>query len=323
MLIPFTESHVVEAAKPTERDLLEARAVILNELGAAPSRSPEELKKVLTRARGLPDKKGGARETVEIATKEDGSKMVNDNDPTLLRLRLERAIDELLGLLSADGLIMRSLGGLYGPAHIAIYTKEPGDYGNSGPSFNYFPNTPTFATTGDDSQWRLVRSQRGEGQVLVSMQLANDMEGFISERGVSTFREAIRCYQQGLYMAAVNMLAATSEAAWVAVALEVKDDSALAIELSGQERISVIIDKSTDAMFRHKVLRSEINSLKSHAHHLRDLRNYGLHPSGDVSEERKGAFTEAGASNLFMMCRGYFSNLKLAFAELKAQKADT
>jgi hypothetical protein len=66
---------------------------------------------------------------------------------------------------------------------------------------------------------------------------------------------------------------------------------------------------------------SVINDVAAHGAHLRDIRNYALHPGGSDDDEREPAFTEAGCTALFMASRRYFVKLAEAWANAASPTA--
>jgi hypothetical protein len=54
---------------------------------------------------------------------------------------------------------------------------------------------------------------------------------------------------------------------------------------------------------------TEIRAVESHAGHLRDLRNDGLHPRSQPDEQEEPAYTEVGADQLLETSRRYLYRL--------------
>ncbi|MEE1652236.1 hypothetical protein V1260_15770 [Brachybacterium sp. J144] len=114
----------------------------------------------------------------------------------------------------------------------------------------------------------------------------------------------------GLFIAAVDLLGAASEAAWFGLGTRVSDDGQLADLIARGQNAAAVIDRTAEAIRRGKAWESRsLNDLRAQAAHLRDLRNYGLHPTGEPDEDREPAFTEAGCAVLYMRAPRYFRQL--------------
>ncbi|MBW4042126.1 MAG: hypothetical protein HIU86_08365 [Acidobacteria bacterium] len=89
-----------------------------------------------------------------------------------------------------------------------------------------------------------------------------------------------------------------------------------------EENPAEVIDRTSQAIGRANALaRHALVDVRARAAHLRELRNYGLHPVGDAQDELEEACTEAGAAVLFLAARSYF--LTLDRARLALVRAST
>lgn len=141
------------------------------------------------------------------------------------------------------------------------------------------------------------------------------IEDLLGERGLRCISEALAAHRRGLHLAAVNMLGAASEAAWYAIGERLRDGSpALAVSLD-EGRTAQVLRLVADNLEKVKYdngrpARTDVGELRVTAIHLRDLRNYGLHPRDDISTSHEPAFTEAGAALLTLQANRYFHRLR-------------
>lgn len=107
-----------------------------------------------------------------------------------------------------------------------------------------------------------------------------------------------------------------SEAAWYEVASRLEPESrelASALARNGTGEVQRLVAN----LFREKNrrARSMTNELLAHGSYLRDLRNYGVHPTADQDPGQMHAFTELGCTVLVMETHRYLARLREA-AEL-------
>lgn len=313
-------SDVIEAAvTPSLPDLLEARSMILATLAENGSLTIDDLTHAVLRPHGIAVAEAHGEQLTVVVGAGDPREDFDPNDPVLLRRRARRAVRESLGILVADGLVMLGLGDGYGRGSDRVpmsaargSTTETGSVGISDPG-------PSFMGGSDDTlRWRLVRPASHPVQRLAQTNLLVGLEDLLRPRGVQVLEEAIRCFQSGRYLASVDLLAAASEAAWFTLGGAVKDDGKLASLVAGGERAAQVIEQTKDAILRAKALDPHrLHDVRARAAHLRELRNYGLHPVGPQQDEHEEAFTEAGAALLFMSARSYFLTLCDALTALQ------
>lgn len=150
----------------------------------------------------------------------------------------------------------------------------------------------------DDPAWRAVRLS------LTSVDLAPLLGG----RGERCFNEALEAHRRGLYLAAVNMAGAASEAAWFTLGEAMQDDIGIARAL-GEDATGRLIKRVVEKLRGAPRMATTADELFAHASYLRDLRNYGLHPRSSSEPAREGAFTESGCLILIMETHRYLVRL--------------
>ncbi|MFI8778090.1 hypothetical protein ACIGH6_13520 [Brachybacterium paraconglomeratum] len=132
----------------------------------------------------------------------------------------------------------------------------------------------------------------------------------LGARGSQVLREGIGAFQRGLFIAAVDLLGAASEAAWFGLGAYLTDDEKLQRLVAAGDNAAEVIDRSAEGVARRNAWNKRgLNDLRSQAAHFRDLRNYGLHPTGETDDDLEVAFTEAGCAVLYMAAPRYFRQL--------------
>lgn len=169
-----------------------------------------------------------------------------------------------------------------------------------------------------DCRWRLTVNSDSLRLLLARTDMANGLEELLGPRGLEVLQEAIQCFHRGRFLAAVDLLAAASEAAWFGVASAATgDDTKLDGLVARGEMVSEVIERTTGMLATRRILSiATRNDLRAQAARFRDLRNYGVHPVGDRDHDREAAFTEPGCAVLFMTARRYFQQLDEARFEL-------
>lgn len=316
MLEQYTEA-LTAAATPSAPDLLEARAGVLSVLAAQDSATIDHLVAHQLAQRDVPAS-APYNETITV-NRAAGDEAVDRDNPTIVRKRVRRAVREALGVLIADGLVMQAAGDGYRPGVDSLPLTVTLGNGSQSGSVSIPDNGPRFSGGSDDSvRWRLVRPASHPVQQLATSNLLEGLEDLLRPRGLQVLDEAVRCFQSGRYLASVDLLAAASEAAWFTLGGAVRDDTKLAGLVAGGERAAQVIEQTKDALQRVKALdASRLHDVRARAAHLRELRNYGLHPIGPHQDEHEAAFTEAGAALLFMGARSYFLVLRDALSALQ------
>lgn len=108
------------------------------------------------------------------------------------------------------------------------------------------------------------------------------------------------------------MLGAASEAAWYVVGSHLRErDPALARAVD-EDATARVIDKAAALLAQAPRQATTVREVATHAAHLRDLRNYGLHPRGEVEHSRELPFTETGCLALIMSTHRYLTRMLAA-----------
>lgn len=139
------------------------------------------------------------------------------------------------------------------------------------------------------------------------------------ERVRRCVEEGLACYRADLFLAAANMLGAASEAAWHQLAERILTAGLGSAKLSdelGKDNPSIarmqqyalhdLREMGSGFESRFGFARSALLSVEGVARFWRDLRNYGMHPSGGLAPE---TFSQASLSVQIMGASSYLGRL--------------
>lgn len=176
---------------------------------------------------------------------------------------------------------------------------------------------------GGSGWWRLVRPEESHELLITENEMLEGLQELLDSRGMATLRESLRAYRAGLYRASGTLLAAASEAAWFALAREVLTAGSAkhALAMTGEQTADII--HATDQAFAAQNLatRAVRRDLSSKAAHLRDIRNYGLHPAGAHDVDRELSLAQAAVATLMLSTRRYFVELAGILEQARSKKA--
>jgi hypothetical protein len=302
---------------PSSADILEARAVIHDVLSDGSTRHEEDLVGALAQKRGVPQVPAHDEQLVVMSDAGRWPPPSGDELP-LVRVRIRHAVREALAHLVREGVVMATTGSIYADATNSIQIKLAHSNGSSEGSLSFPSPLPELGATGSACRWRLTDEASSPRQRLARTELADGLDDLLGVRGIEVLREALACFRQGRFLAAVDLLAAASEAAWFGVgSAAAGNDTKLDSLVARGEMVSDVIERTTAIMASLKVVSQATRmDLRAQAARFRDLRNYGLHPVGDPDADREEAFSEPGSAVLFMTARRYFVQLNEARVEL-------
>lgn len=289
------------AVEPRGRDFAEVRELVLEQLGKVPSSSMNDLRVAVFAARGLT--RESLTEPVPVdAGSSSAVEALDESHPAVLSRRLQFALNAVLHDLYVEGAIAPAAGNLYGASSDSIPARGPSWRGSV--PFEHH-HTPAPAA----SRWKLAAHSVVRAD-LARADLPGGFVGLLGARGSEVLGEGVRAFHRGLFIAAVDLLGAASEAAWFGLGAEISEDSRLVELIVKGTNAAEVIDRTADAIRKRKAWDSRgLNDLRAQAAHLRDLRNYGLHPTGEPDEDREPAFSEAGCAVLYMRAPRYFRQL--------------
>lgn len=299
-----TMEKLRKAVTPSEADVAAAKLALRSRLDHASVETRGLVAEVLS-VFGIPAP--GHQEIYEVKPELEPDRAIDPEHVILKRLRMEHACKLALAELGAEGVIVAAETPQDGMIQISVHRA-----GHSGGE-NVPVSTPLLA-----SAYRVKPrlAPLVDPPALSANEFASGLGTLLSPRALECLDEALAAARRGLYLSAVNMLGAVSEAAWYEVGAGLEDDNpdlaeALANSRTGEVQ-RLIARVFTDRRGR---ARSMCNELIAHASYLRDLRNYGVHPVADQDPGQAHAFTEMGCMLLIVATHRYLARLREA-AEL-------
>lgn len=293
---------LIEAITPTRADVLAAKQVALETLADRDVARPRDIEAVIRGREGVPANTGWSGESLDLPRGGDPAVVVRRDVPQLARQRIESAVRRALAELQAEGVILP----VDNPdAHAQVRVSSRDMSGGF-----YAPLVVVAAA----SAYQLTSPvPDGAAGLLDSDVYTADLVDLARSAGQRCIAEAFRAHRRGLHLAALNMLGAASEAAWYTLGERLRGQSLpLAKALDADTRTATVISAVHDLLGPMKLpggSRVNLDELRAHATYLRDLRNYGLHPRGRVSDDLEHHFTEHAAALTFMTSHRYFMRL--------------
>jgi hypothetical protein len=293
------------AVTPSSADISVAKASVRARLSDAAVSTQELIDEALSSLGIAPP---AHREVYDIRPELEPNDAVDPDAQQLRRLRMTHAIKLALAELTAEGVIV--------PAETPHNDRIPIEVHRAGTSgAEHVPvSTPRVA---DAYRAKPRIGALGDAPALSAAEFADGLGSLLTPRALECLSEALTAYRHGLYLSAVNLLGAVSEAAWYEIGAQLQDESpdlASALARNSTGELQRMVANQYDE--RKGRARSMANELIAHASYLRDLRNYGVHPSEDQDPGQADAFTEVGCTVLVMQTHRYLARLREAGAHL-------
>ncbi len=304
----FVPEQTMEALRravlPSEADILAAKASVRARLDHAAATTSSLVAEVVADL-GVPVSR--EMETYNIQPELEPEAAVDREAAPLKRQRLSQATRLALAELAAEGVIVPARtpnsdriairihrGGTTGSEHVPVSTPDLADAYRTKPGIESATSPP----------------------LLTSAEFASGLGELLTPRARECLEEALAAYRRGLYLSAVNLLGAVSEAAWYEIAARLQGTVPELAEPVDNNRTGEVQRLVAKAFVDNRGrARSMTNELVSHASYLRDLRNYGVHPRADQDPGQGHAFTETGCFVLIIESHRYLARLREA-AEL-------
>ncbi len=292
------------AVTPAEADIAVAKAAVRARLDGAAAATQSLIEEVISSLGITPP---GHNEHYDIRPELEPDDAVDADAMQLKRSRMTHATKLAIAELVAEGVIVAA----ETPSndYIQVQVRRIGHSGAE-----HVPVSTPKMESAYRAKPRL--GALGDAPALSAAEFAAGLGTLLTPRALECLSEALAAYRRGLYLSAVNLLAAVSEAAWYQVGAGLESEStelaaALAKNSTGE------VQRLVSNVFRDKNrrARSMANELIAHASYLRDLRNYGVHPAADQDPGQADAFTELGSMVLVMETHRYLARLREA-AEL-------
>ncbi|MBB3043707.1 hypothetical protein [Nocardioides soli] len=291
------------AVTPSDADIVVAKAAVRSRISDAAAPTQTLIDDVLSSVGVTP---GERNEHYDIRPELEPKAAVDPEAMQLKRERLTHATRLAIAELIAEGVIVAAEAPGNDYIQVAVHRA-----GHSGAE-RVPVSTPKL-----EGAYR-AKPRIGpldEAPALSALEFAAGLGSLLTPRALECLSEALAAHRRGLYLSAVNLLGAVSEAAWYEVATKLEGESAeltaaLARNATGE------VQRLVANLFREKGgrARSMTNELLAHASYLRDLRNYGVHPAADQDPGQSHAFTELGCTVLVMETHRYLARLREAAA---------
>jgi hypothetical protein len=288
-----------QAVTPSDADVLAAKAEVRSRMQAAPVTVRELIVEVVE-ALGIPHTNN--LETYDVLPNVDPVEAIDPEHPAIKRQRLAQAVRLAVADLAAEGLIVPGKvrdqisvrvhrAGTTGSISVPAHTPELVHAYRAKPSLRSLLSAPTLTTE----------------------EFAAGLGTLLTPRALECLAEALAAFRRGLYLSAVNLLGAVSEAAWYRLAELLEPTVPELTEALANNRTGEIQRLVAKVFVDHRGrARSMTNELVSHASYLRDLRNYGVHPYADEDPGQSHAFTETGCLLLVIESHRYLARLREA-----------
>lgn len=236
---------------PTPHELLSARAEILDVLSDAGSHHETEFVSTAAANAGL---RGiGANQALVIVG--NSVDQVDRSDPQLASRRLRVAVRNALAELVRDGDVVAVSGSASAIGSETINLQQVFGSSTSTGSVQITVERDSLRNEGGDCRWRLASHPEGPRAQLARTDLSSGLEPLLGPRGLEVLEEAVRCFHRGRFLAAVDLLAAASEAAWFGVAAVASGaDSKLDALVARGEMVAEVTEHTTSVMSAKKVL---------------------------------------------------------------------
>jgi len=299
---PRIRDAVQQAIRPSEADVIRARAVVLDLLASSQVAHTEPLVRAVLEDGGV-DREPDREAHVHVGEiQRDPGATLDRDEPLLKRERLRTAAYEALAQLAADGILLPTDPS---KSEVDVPTGVMGSGGGWRGGTRVTTDRPEVAGGYRISSRWVTSSAVSEVATLLD---ARDLLSLLGPRGSRCWEEAVAAFNRHLYLASAGMVGAASEAAWYSLGEAMADEHRLAKPLEDDVTVKVI-QLVAERLKRAPRSTSSVNELQSQAAHLRDIRNYGLHPRSETDASLEAAFTETGCLVLLMEGRRYLARL--------------
>jgi hypothetical protein len=297
------QARIDACVTPTAADVTSAKECILRVLVRSDSATRDELIAVVLSEAELPGQNDGQDAPLNLPPGGDPERLISREMTAIARIRTLRAARIALSELAAEGVAIP----IFNPSNDNVQLSVQVG-GTTGP-YLIPARTPELGEA-----YVLPDAQRVAALPLLDASIyAQNLDDLLGQRGRRCIEEGLRAHRRGLHLAAVNMLGAASEAAWYSVGERCREQDTRLAKALDEEKTAQVISLTADLLGRVRIdghsIRDTLDDLRSQAAHYRNLRNYGLHPRTDSSDEKEMHFTESAAALLFLTAHRYFSRL--------------
>lgn len=303
---PQVQEQLAALVRPRPAEVLQAKTVMISILGTGSRTTASALIEAAITDAGseLHPRRGQFVQLWDI--ERDPAARLDPDEPLIRMQRLRLAAEEALAELELDE-VVQPMKSPASPGDVMIPAGAMSGGGGWSGAAHLTADRPALAEA-----YRLTRRMINAPE-LGPLVAGLDPAGFadlLGPRGQRCFREALRAFERGLYLSAANMLAAASEAAWYALARAARDGGDARLEKPLDEDNTVkVIALVAERLKSVPRSRSAVDELVTQAAHLRDLRNYAVHPRPDSDRHLEAQLSEIGMLALLTTGHRYLIRL--------------
>jgi hypothetical protein len=305
---PEVYAGICAAVMPTTAEVLIAKTVTLAQLDAGKSLTPADFELAVLGHFNVP-LEGFREEPYDVQPGADAEDVDRDAPP-IARQRLRYATKLAIASLVAEGALTPAASP--GNDYLSVAVHRSGHSGGE----RIPVATPSMA-----GAYRLTpgRETVATLPILDAGAFVEGLDGLLDVRARRCLEEALAASRRGLYLSALNLIGAVSEAAWYSVGEALLPMYEELAEPLAENRTAIVQHLVAQTLGTVKRQRLSVTELSKHAAYLRDLRNYGVHPRGEIDPGQEHAFTEAGCLLVLMETHRYLARL---YAAAQAAGAD-
>ena len=294
---------IEKAITPSRIDVVRAKRLILETLSTGDVVDRRTLQDALASAEGAQSQ---SDTLIEIVTPEAPADSVSDDHPQIRYLRFRVAAVEATAELAAHGLLVAIDGEFRPSGHFTFkHQTREGSTTRTG-TIHAELRLPALATA-----YRLSHNllEKPPWFLDVDLFVADLTELPLSEQLRQILSEAFKAYRNGLFLACASLIGAVSEGAWYALAEPISGET-------GKLRQALDGDRTAHVQ---KLLADEFRSVSragtgpeevlAHASVLREIRNFGVHPRENPSDDLTGFFSEEACALLILNTHRYLVKL--------------
>ena len=298
---PDIYAGICNAVMPTDADIIIAKQITLAQLVAGSSVAPSDLAQAVLDHFKVPLE--GHREEPYDVQASSTADDVDRDAPQIARQRLRYASKLAIASLVAEGILTPAVAP--GNDYLSVAVHRSGTSGGE----RVPVATPSMA-----GAYRLTpgRAATADLPILDAEAFVEGLDGLLDVRARRCLEEALAASRRGLYLSALNLIGAVSEAAWYSVGEALLPTNDELAEPLAENRTALVQHLVAEALGAVRRQRLAVTELKTHAAYLRDLRNYGVHPRGEIDPGQEHAFTEIGCLLVLMETHRYLARLYAA-----------
>jgi hypothetical protein len=298
---PDVYAGICDAVMPTDAELIVAKQTTLAQFAGGKSVTPSDLEQAVLEHFKIP-LEGHREEPYDVQPTSSASNVDRDA-PQIARQRLRYSTKLAIASLVAEGILTPAASP--GNDYLSVAVHRSGTSGGE----RVPVATPSMA-----GAYRLTPGREAPTAlpILDADGFVEGLDGLLDVRARRCLGEALAASRRGLYLSALNLVGAVSEAAWYSIGEAFLPTNEELGEPLAENRTALVQHLVAEVLGTVKRQRMAVTELRTHAAYLRDLRNYGVHPRGEIDPGQEHAFTEVGCLLVLMETHRYLARLYAA-----------